>query len=245
MRRADRLRIASAVLRAYLWPVRACPFAAAELDSILTSLDIFADPTCPWCLIAKAELDQALESRPEHMFDITWHPFRLNPDLPASGMEHVAYMKARFKDEAGILAANAPVLRAAERLGLWINMAAIERVPQTLDAFRVLHWAGIEGAQTRVMSAMMRAYWREGRNIADHQVLAEIGAASGMDRQMILRLLATDADRHEVLTREAHARERGIRAVPTFIIADSQVVPGAQPADLWKQVIDEIAATKP
>lgn len=211
----------------------------------MTTLDIFADPTCPWCLIGKAELDQALESRPGHPFQITWHPFRLNPDLPPSGMDHVDYMKARFKDEAGIIAANEPVLRAAERLGLWINMAAIERVPPMLDAFRLLHWAGIEGAQTRVMSGLMRAYWREGKNIADPQVLADLGASAGMDARMILRLLATDADRDEVLIREAHARERGIRAVPTFIIGDAQVVPGAQPAAFWQQVIDELAQAQP
>ena len=207
----------------------------------MTTLDIFADPTCPWCLIGKAELDQALESRPDHPFSVTWHPFRLNPDLPESGMDHVDYMKARFKDEAGIIAANEPVLRAAERLGLWINMAAIKRVPSTLNAFRLMHWAGIEGAQSRVMSGLMRAHWREGKDISDHQVLAEIAAGAGMDSQMVLRLLATDSDRDEVLTREAHARERGIRAVPTFIIGDANVVSGAQPADLWRQVIDELA----
>ncbi|WBU61272.1 DsbA family oxidoreductase [Paracoccus albus] len=207
----------------------------------MTTLDIFADPTCPWCLIGKAELDQALESRPEHPFSVTWHPFRLNPDLPESGMNHVDYMKARFKDEAGIIAANEPVLRAAERLGLWINMAAIKRVPSTLNAFRLMHWAGIEGAQSRVMSGLMRAHWREGKDISAQQTLAEIAAGAGMDSQMVLRLLGTDADIDEVLTREAHARERGIRAVPTFIIGDANVVSGAQPADLWRQVIDELA----
>lgn len=207
----------------------------------MTSLDIFADPTCPWCFIGKAELDQALETRPGHPFDITWHPFRLNPDMPASGMDHVAYMKAKFGGEKGILEANEPVLKAAERLGLWINMAAIERVPPTLNAFRLLHWAGIEQAQSRVMSGLMRAYWREGRNIADPEVLADIGAGAGMDAAMILRLLATDADIQEVLDREAHARERGIRSVPTYIIGDTHVVTGAQPADLWRQVIDELS----
>ncbi|SDD79441.1 Predicted dithiol-disulfide isomerase, DsbA family [Paracoccus isoporae] len=209
----------------------------------MTTLDIFADPTCPWCLIGKAELDQALETRPDHPFGITWHPFRLNPDLPADGVDHVDYMKAKFRDEAGILDANAPVLKAAERLGLWINMAAIKRVPPTLDAFRLLHWAGIEGAQTRVMSALLRVHWREGRDIADHAELARIGQGAGMDADMIRRLLASDADRDEVLTREDHARERGIRAVPTFVLGNAHVVSGAQPADLWRQVIDELAAS--
>ncbi|WBU54271.1 DsbA family oxidoreductase [Paracoccus sp. SCSIO 75233] len=207
----------------------------------MTTLDIFADPTCPWCLIGKAELDQALESRPDHGLNLVWHPFRLNPDMPPSGMEHVAYMKAKFGDEKGILEANEPVLRAAERLGLWINMAAIERVPQTLDAFRLMHWAGIEGAQSRVMSGLMRAYWREGRDIAAADVLADIGKGAGMDADMIRRLLASDADRDEVLTREAHARERGVRAVPTYILGGAHVVSGAQPATLWRQVIDELA----
>ncbi|WBU57887.1 DsbA family oxidoreductase [Paracoccus sediminicola] len=207
----------------------------------MASLDIFADPTCPWCLIGKAELDQALASRPDHSVVVTWHPFRLNPDLPPGGMDHVDYMKAKFGDEAGIIAANKPVLEAAERLGLWINMAAISRVPPVLDSLRLLHWAGIESAQDSVMSGLMQAHWREGRDISDHGELARIGAAAGMDGQLIARLLGSDADREEVLTREAHARDRGVRAVPTFILDNRHVVSGAQPADLWRQVIDELA----
>ena len=207
-------------------------------------LDIFADPVCPWCLIGKAELDRALESRPGHPFAITWQPFQLDPQMPRAGMDHVAYMKMKFGDEKGILAAMKPVMEASERLGLWINPSLIERVPNTLNAHRLLYWAGLEAVQTPVMSALMRAYWREGKNIADHEVLAQIGQAAGMDPAMILRLLATDADRDEVLAREAHARERGIRSVPTYIIGGAHVLTGAQPAELWQQIIDELAATQ-
>lgn len=205
-------------------------------------LDIFADPVCPWCLIGKAELDRALESRPDHPFAITWQPFRLDPQMPAAGMDHVAYMKMKFGDEKGILAAMRPVMEASERLGLWINPALIERIPNTLNAHRLLYWAGLEGAQTPVMSGLMRAHWREGRNISNPDVLAEIGEKAGMEGAMIRRLLATDADRDEVATREIHARRRGIASVPTFIVADSHVVTGAQPASLWQGVIDELTA---
>ncbi|HRO58999.1 MAG TPA: DsbA family oxidoreductase [Burkholderiaceae bacterium] len=204
-------------------------------------LDIFADPVCPWCLIGKAELDRALESSPGHPFAITWRPFRLNPDMPRSGMAHTAYMLARFKDEKGILDATRPVLEAAERLGLWINMAAIDRIPDTTDAHRLLHWAAIEGAQTPVMSGLMAAHWREGRNIGRADVLADIAGAAGMDKAAVAQLLATGADRDTVIAAEAHARQRGIRSVPTFIVADTHVVPGAQSAALWQQVIDELA----
>ena len=205
------------------------------------TLDIFADPVCPWCLIGKAELDRALESRPGHPFAIHWQPFRLDPQMPPAGMPYTAYMKMKFGNEAGIIEAMRPVMAASERLGLWINPSLIERVPNTLNAHRLLYWAGLEAVQTPVMSALMRAYWREGKNISNPDVLAEIGAASGMKAEMIRRLLATDADRDEVQRRELHARERGINSAPTFIVADSHAVTGAQPASLWQSVIDELA----
>lgn len=203
-------------------------------------LDIFADPVCPWCLIGKAELDRALESRPDHPFAITWQPYQLDPQMPQAGMGYVAYMKMKFGDEKGILAAMKPVMEASERLGLWINPSLIERVPNTLNAHRLLYWAGLEGVQTPVMSGLMRAYWREGKNIGSSDVLAAIGERAGMDPTMIRRLLATNEDRDEISTREIHARKRGVDAVPTFIVADNHAVSGAQPASLWQNVIDEL-----
>lgn len=204
-------------------------------------LDIFADPVCPWCLIGKAELDRALETRPGHPFAITWQPFRLDPQMPTAGMPYPAYMKMKFGGEKGIIEAMKPVMEASERLGLWINPSLIERMPNTLNAHRLLYWAGLEGVQTPVMSGLMRAFWREGRNIANPDVLVEIAAAAGMDGEMVHRLLATTEDRDEVATRELHARERGITSAPTFIVADTHVVTGAQPAALWLNVIDELA----
>ena len=53
----------------------------------MTKLDIISDPICPWCYIGKAHLDRALEAAPEHNFDIEWHPFQLNPDMPAGCMD--------------------------------------------------------------------------------------------------------------------------------------------------------------
>ena len=75
-------------------------------------------------------------------------------------------------------------------------------------------------------------------------MLADIGAAIGMDRAAVVRLLGSDADVAETLSREDHARQRGVRAVPTFVIADRHVVSGAQPFDLWVQVVDDIAAAR-
>ena len=201
------------------------------------TLDIFADPVCPWCLIGKAELDRALESRPDHPFELIWHPFRLNPQFPREGMDRGDYLRAKFGDRAAEVMG--PVAERAAKLGL--DLAPVLRQPDTTDAHRLMHWAGIEGAQSRVMSGLLKAHWQESRDIGDAEVLAEIGAKAGLDRTLLARLLASDADRDSINTRELHARERGINSVPTFIIADRHAVSGAQPAALWQKVIDELS----
>ena len=200
-------------------------------------LDIFADPVCPWCLIGKTELDRALESRPDHPFWIAWHPFRLNPQFPRGGMDRQDYMQQKFG--TGAESAMATVAQRAAALGLVLNPS--DRQPDTTDAHRLMHWAGIESAQSRVMDGLLRAFWLEARDIGDAEVLAAIAERAGMDRAVTARLLASDADRGTIAAREMHARERGIGSVPTFIVADRHAVAGAQPADLWRRVIDELA----
>ncbi|MEE2859913.1 MAG: DsbA family oxidoreductase [Paracoccus sp. (in: a-proteobacteria)] len=202
----------------------------------MTRLDIFADPVCPWCLIGKVELDRALESRPDHPFAITWHPFRLNPQMPPEGMDRVAYLRAKLGDDAE--AAGQALAQRAAGLGLTLNPSP--REPDTTDAHRLMHWAGLEGAQGRVMSGLLRAHWQEAQDIGTAGVLTGIATAAGMDGAVVARLLDSDADREEVASREAHARQRGINSVPTFVVADTHAVSGAQPAALWQQVIDEL-----
>lgn len=201
-------------------------------------LDIFADPVCPWCLIGKAELDRALSARAGHPFAITWHPFRLNPVFPQDGVPMDEYLRVKLGERVEEVLGN--LARRAEALGITLNPPP--REPNTTDAHRLMHWAGIEGAQTRVMSGLLAAHWREGRDIGDAAVLAGIAEGAGMDGAMVRRLLVTDADRDRVAVAEAYARERGVSSVPTFIIADQYVVAGAQPSTLWQNVIDELAA---
>jgi predicted DsbA family dithiol-disulfide isomerase len=208
----------------------------------MIALDIFSDPVCPWCLIGKANLGRALEARPGHPFRIAWHPFQLNPDLPRGGADRRSYLEAKFGGQDRAAAAYAQVMRAAEAAGVEINLERMDRQPNTLDAHRLIHWAGLEGRQTPVVAALMRGYFRDGLDIGDAEVLAGIAEGAGMDRAVVARLLASDADAEAIAARDAHARSRGVRAVPTFLIDNRHVLEGAQPPDLWLRVIDEIAA---
>ncbi|WP_322888993.1 MULTISPECIES: DsbA family oxidoreductase [unclassified Yoonia] len=208
----------------------------------MVKLDIISDPICPWCYIGKANLDAALLQFPDHPFTIEWHPFQLNPDMPAGGMDRKAYLETKFGGKAAAAKAYAPVVAHAERAGLTINFEAMQVTPNTIDAHRLIHWAGIEARQTLVVDLLFKAYFVEGRDIGSHEVLADIADTAEMDAALVTRLLASDADTADIRARDAHSREMGISAVPTFVVANQHAVPGAQPPDLWVKVITDIMA---
>ena len=206
----------------------------------MIKLDILSDPICPWCYIGKAHLDRALEAAGDHPFAVEWHPFQLNPDMPADGMDRRTYLEAKFGGKEGAVRAYAPVVENAEAAGLEIDFEAIKRTPNTLNAHRLIHWAGLEARQTPVVAALFKAYFVEGKDIGDTATLVEIAGNAGLDAAMVERLLASDADAEDIRARDAHARERGVTGVPTFVIANQHVLRGAQPPDLWAKVIEEI-----
>lgn len=211
----------------------------------MIKLDIISDMACPWCYVGKAYLDRALEARANHPFEIEWHPYQLNPEFPPEGVDRMAYMEAKFGSRDAIVKVHEPLLAHAARAGVDFDLPAIRRSPNTLDAHRLVHWAGLEGRQTAMVSRLMRAYWREGRDIGDHATLAALAGEVGLDPAVVARLLASDADRAAIQAREQHSRERGVNAVPTFIIDGRYVLQGAQPAENWLNVIDELLVNLP
>ncbi len=203
-------------------------------------LDIMSDPICPWCYIGKTHLDKALAAVPEHPFVIEWHPFQLNPDMPEAGMDRRDYLERKFGGKEGAVRAYAPVVEHAEKAGLKIDFEGMKRTPNTLDAHRLIHWAGIEGKQNAVVDALFDAYFVQARDIGDAEVLADIADSAGMDAAVVMKLLKSDADREDIRNRDTHSRQMGVTSVPTFIVANQHAVPGAQPPEMWEKVIGEI-----
>ncbi|MES2334795.1 MAG: DsbA family oxidoreductase [Pseudomonadota bacterium] len=204
-------------------------------------LDIFSDPVCPWCYIGMANLERALATHPDHPFAVRWHPFQLNPDMPAEGVAKRAYLEAKFGGKVRVDAIHDRLREIARGAGLDLDPDTPQRMPNTLDAHRLIHWAGIEGLESPIVGALMRAYWVEGRDIGDLETLADIAEETGMDRSATLRLLRSDADADDILARDQDARRKGVNAVPTFLVAQQYVVSGAQPVETWDKVIAELA----
>ncbi len=206
----------------------------------MVKLDIISDPICPWCYIGKTQLDKALAEIPDHPFTIEWHPFQLNPDMPADGMDRREYLETKFGGKDGVLKSYGPVVDHAQKAGAELHLDKIEKTPNTLDAHRMIHWAGIEGKQTAMVSALFQAYFVDGKDISDIDTLVDIAQTLEMDADATRRLLTSDSDRTDISDRDKHSRKMGVQSVPTFIIANQHAVPGAQPADMWIKVIEEI-----
>ncbi|MEL6211015.1 MAG: DsbA family oxidoreductase, partial [Pseudomonadota bacterium] len=151
----------------------------------MVTLDILSDPICPWCYIGKTHLDAALRDRPEHGFVIAWHPFQLNPDMPAEGMDRQTYLDTKFGGRAQAQAVYGRIAEAAEAAGLQIDLGAIQRTPNTIDAHRLIHWAGIEGRQSEVVDALFQAYFHAGLDIGDPDVLADVADSAGLDAAIV------------------------------------------------------------
>lgn len=206
-------------------------------------VDLFADPTCPWCYVGWRALLAAAETRPDVTVRIIWRPFLLRPDAPAEGVDRKAFFAERMKsDPERWTAMRQALVDAAAALDAPLNPDAPTRMPNAIDAQRVMVWALGQDKVAPVAEAMFRAYWVDGRDLGDHDVLADIAAEGGLDRAVVRDLLAGDADRDAILAHHANAHRMGVSAVPAFVFARKFSRIGAESPDIYRRAIDAALA---
>ena len=210
----------------------------------MIKLDILSDPICPWCYIGKNNLDRVLAKEPINPFTIEWHPFQLNPEMPLAGMNRQDYLEQKFGGKQNAYRVYSRISSTAVKAGLNLELQLIKKTPNTLNAHRLIHWAGIEGLQNSVVSALFESYFVKGEDIGDLSTLVKIGASVGLDKDLIAKLLKEDTELIEIKQRDANSRERGVTGVPTFIIANTHVLPGAQTEELWSSILLDIKQLK-
>lgn len=206
----------------------------------MVKLDIISDPICPWCYIGKANLDAGIEKAGLNPFDVEWRVFQLNPDMPDEGMDRRAYLEAKFGGPDRAREIYGRIEAAASEAGIEVHFDRIARTPNTLDAHRLIRWSHPSGCQSELVDALFKRYFVEGQDISDHDVLLEAAEGVGMERAVVARLLAGDADRDQMREEDRSAREMGVNGVPCFIVGGRYVLQGAQPPDTWAKVIGEL-----
>ena len=210
----------------------------------MTTLDIYSDPICPWCYIGKTYLDRAIEELRYNPFRVEWHPFQLNPNMPMNGIDRQKYLEEKFGGKKGALSAYGPILDHAKKLGLELALDKIQKTPNTFNAHRLIHWAGLGGCQTAVASALFEAYFLDGCDLGNVEVLLKIAKTFSLDSGVVQKLFYSNSDTNEIDDKETKAKIRGIHSVPVFFVANAYVVSGAQTTGFWKYLISEIRRSK-
>lgn len=204
-------------------------------------IEIFSDVVCPWCYIGKRRLDTALAQLSDTDFEIRWRAFQLYPMLPEEGMPRDAFMRARFgsTDASRVYAR---IVEEAAPLGLELDFAAIQRAPNTRRAHRLLAWAADSPLQHALAEALFRAYFREGRDLCDPDVLADAAAAAGLDRASAAAAIAAAAGEAAVAEDVRRAGEADISGVPFYVLAGRFGIPGAQPVEVMQSLLERARA---
>ena len=207
-------------------------------------IDIVSDVMCPWCFIGKRRLEKALADLSDVPVKVEWHPFQLDPTLPAEGKDRQAYLADKFGDPARIAEIYDRIREVGATEAIPFAFEKITKSPNTLDSHRLIRWAGIEGVQDDVVERLFELYFLEGADLNDRNVLAGAAQEAGMDGEMVARLLATDADLAETEADVVHAQAIGVTGVPCFILDGKYAVSGAQPADVLEGAIRQVAAER-
>jgi predicted DsbA family dithiol-disulfide isomerase len=207
-------------------------------------IDFVSDVSCPWCAIGLRSLEQALANIGKDVSaEIHFQPFELNPDMEAGGQDIVEHLTQKYGTTPEQMKRTQEAIRArGAELGFKFDMDKRSRVYNTFDAHRLLHWAELEGRQQALKGALFAAYFTEGRDPSDHEVLIDVATRVGLDPVRAREILASDRYEKEVLERAHFYRERGIQAVPSVIVNDKYLIQGGQPVAAFEQVLRQIAA---
>ena len=201
-------------------------------DNQPVRIDVVSDVVCPWCFIGKRRLEKALDLVGRKGAQVRWKAFELNPHAPKEGMDRQAYRAAKFGSAAYARALEDRIIQAGAEDGIEFRFNRIERVPNTQDAHRLIWLAGRDGSQDTMVENLFRAYFIEGQDVGNVEVLERIAAESGLNPARVSELLKTDAGKREVLDEEREAHMHGVSGVPTFFIGGVPVMSGAQKPEI-------------
>ena len=192
------------------------------------NIDVYHDIPCPWCRIGKAHLQTALEQWDDEPVTIAWRPFLLDRGVPAAGLPLRDFYRLKFGAE-NVETMFERVQIAGRRAGVEFNFEDAIRAPSD-DAHRLI-WLAPKESRTAVVAGLQRAYFDEGKNIADLDILADVASEAGMVRAETLARLGAADGVVETAEAIANAHRLGVSGVPFFVFNNRYALSGAQPPE--------------
>jgi predicted DsbA family dithiol-disulfide isomerase len=201
-------------------------------------VEIYSDVICPWCYIGQHQFGIALDRHPRGSeISVGWRAYQLDPRARREPMPVFEAYARKFGGEDRAAAAIARMTGAAESVGLEMRLDRALRA-NTFDAHRLVWFVGDGPIQWDLELALMRAYFVEGRNIAEHAALIEIAETVDLAPAEVEAFLAGSGGVTAVTTELREAADRDVLAVPTFFLASSVGIPGAQDPETFERILD-------
>jgi len=207
-------------------------------------IDFVSDVSCPWCIIGLGGLEEALRRVGGLVdADIHFQPFELNPAMPPEGQNIAEHLAQKYGASREQSAANRKAIQdRAAQVGFRMATTDESRIYNTFDAHRLLHWAGLEGRQSALKRALFEAYFTDGRNVADTEVLVAVAEKAGLDGGAAREVLTSGRYADEVREAERRWREAGVNSVPAIVINDRYLISGGQPPETFERALRTIAS---
>lgn len=207
-------------------------------------IDFVSDVSCPWCVIGLKALEQALQRiGGDVTANVHFQPFELNPQMPPEGQDIAEHIAQKYGSTPEQLAQSQEAIRArGAALGFTFNLDKRNRIYNTFDAHRLLHWAELEGRQNALKQELFAAYFTQGHNPSDREVLIEVATSAGLDPNRAREVLESGLYAQEVREREQFYGRQGIQAVPSVIVNDRYLIQGGQPVEVFERTLRKIVA---
>ncbi|MFQ5815072.1 MAG: DsbA family protein [Candidatus Hydrothermarchaeaceae archaeon] len=188
-------------------------------------ITVYSDYICPFCFIGKDRVDK-LEK--EFDIEVEWKGFEIHPETPPGGRELPEYLRGFATN------VESSVQRLAREANVELRSPSV--IANSKAAIEIAEFAKMKGRFREYNSAVFKAYWQEGKNIGDPEVLFDIVGRIGLDVEEIRGYLESGEARRQIAGYLEEVRRLGITGVPTFIVGDKMIV-GAQPYEVLKEAV--------
>lgn len=205
-------------------------------------IDFVSDVSCPWCAIGLKSLEAALDNiGDDAAVEMHFQPFELNPNMGPEGQDIGEHLTEKYgSSPAQQEQARAMIRARGAEVGFDFAMGKRDRIYNTFDAHRLLHWAQGEGKQKELKHALFTAYFTKGEDPSSHDVLVRVAGEVGLDTGIADQVLESNQYADEVREREQFFQRHGINSVPAIIINERHLISGGQPAEVFEKALRDI-----
>ncbi|MCM4151346.1 DsbA family oxidoreductase [Arenibacter sp. N53] len=205
-------------------------------------LDIVSDIVCPWCTIGYKRLEKAIaELGIEDRIELEWQPFELNPNMPKEGQNVQEHLTEKYgsglEDQKR---SQEYMAEAGAELGFTFDYFDKMKIVNTRDAHILLEYAKENNKQTELKMRLVAAFFSERKDVSNRDVLLQELEVVGLNADEAIVRLDSDDARNQVQSKETYWQGLGVSSVPTMVFNKKSALTGAQPVDVYKQVLTEL-----